>query len=48
MKKHDDHGNSYKENHLIVVCLQYLKFSPLLLGGGAWSYVDRHGAREIA
>jgi hypothetical protein len=30
MKRHHDHGNSYKEKHLIGAALQVQRFSPLL------------------
>ena len=41
VKRHYDHGNSYKEKNLIgVASLQCHKFSPLSSWQGAWWQVD--------
>ena len=44
MKRHHDHGNSYKRKHLIGAVLQFQRFSPLSLWQEAWQYPGRHGA----
>ena len=48
VKKHHDHGNSYKEKHLIGVAhLQFQRFSSLSSWWGTWWCEGRHGAGEV-
>jgi hypothetical protein len=44
VKRHHDHGLSYKGKHLIGAGLQFQRFSPLSLYQEAWWHVGRHGA----
>ena len=46
VKRHHDHGSSYKRKHLIRAGLQFQKFSPLLSRWGAWRHAGRHGAAD--
>jgi hypothetical protein len=48
MKRHHDHGKSYKEKYLIGTGLQVQRFSPLLSWWVAWQHAGRHGAGEGA
>ena len=48
MKRHNDHGNSYKGKHLIEGGLYNQRFSPLLSWQGTWECAGRHGARKVA
>ena len=47
VRRHHDHGNSYKEKHLTGTGLQFQRFSPLSSWQEAWQYSDRH-AGEVA
>ena len=48
VKRHYDHGNSYKGKHLIGAGLWFQRFSPLSSWWGAWQHVGRHGAGKVA
>jgi hypothetical protein len=48
LKRHCDHGNSYKGKHLIGACLQFQTFSPLLSWWEAWQYTGRHSVEEVS
>lgn len=47
MKRHHDHGNSYKEKYLNGACLEF-RGSALYHPGGMWWLADQHGAGEVA
>jgi hypothetical protein len=44
VKRHHDHGDSYKEEYLIEVGLQFQRFSPLSSLQEAWQCPGRYGA----
>ena len=44
VKRHHDHGNSYKGKHFIGAGLWFQRFSPLSSWQEAWWHVSRHGA----
>ena len=48
VKRHHDHGNSYKGKHLIGSGLQFQRFSPLSSWWGAWQHTGKHGTGEVA
>jgi hypothetical protein len=47
LKTHHDHCNSYKGHHLIGVCLQFQRFSPLSSWWEAWQLAGGQGAGEL-
>lgn len=47
MKRHDDHGNSYK-NKEITWDLEFQRVSPLLSWRETWRPAGIHGAGEVA
>ena len=48
MKRHHDHGNSYKEKHLIGSGFQFHRFSPLSSWWEVWQCAGRYGVGEVA
>lgn len=43
VNRHHELGKSYEENHLIVTCLQFQKFSSLPSWHEAWQHGGRYG-----
>ena len=41
VRRHRDHGNSYKEKHLVGAGLQFQRFSPLSSRREAWQHAGR-------
>jgi hypothetical protein len=48
VKRHHDHSNSYKGNHLIGVGLQFQRSSPLSSWHETWRHAGRHGTGKEA
>jgi hypothetical protein len=48
VKRHNDHSNIYKGEHLIGTGLQFQRFSSLLSWWEAWQHAGRHSAGEGA
>jgi hypothetical protein len=47
VNRHHDHGNSYKEKHLVVSGLNFQMFSPLLSWWETWWRAGRDDAEEV-
>jgi hypothetical protein len=47
VKRHHDHGNSYKGKHLVEDGLNFQRFSPVSSWQEAWQRAGRHGAEEV-
>ena len=43
VKRHRDHGNSYKGKHVIGTGVWFQRCSPLLAWQETWQYAARHG-----
>jgi len=48
VKRHHDHGNSYKGKHFIEAGLQIQRFNPISPGQEAWWHTGRHGVGKVA
>jgi hypothetical protein len=48
VKRHHDHGNSYKGKHLVWIGLQSQRFSQILSWQKAWQHASRHGVEDGA